>query len=234
MPDSISRSVLNALLPKGGIWTPAPDMDLDLLLDGVAANSEETRIFLSALATLRDPNRTALLSDLEEEYGIRTSSQKLEADRRAGLAALMSDTTSDGSLDTLQEKLTIAGFDVRVHTNSPAVDPDLFLTDQSNTWFGDAESMHGRAESMFGIGRVGEVLVNGGIFGDHIFTVPADPGYWPLIFFVGGVETRDEDTGELYHIAPAPIPNNRRDEIKRLILRYKPLHSWCGLIVSYV
>jgi hypothetical protein len=66
------------------------------------------------------------------------------------------------------------------------------------------------------------------------YTVPADSGYWGLIFFVGGQATRDPITGEITAIASAEVPVARRSELRTLILRFKPLHSWCALIVNYV
>lgn len=64
------------------------------------------------------------------------------------------------------------------------------------------------------------------------YEIPADPGYWGLIFFVGGDATRD-GSGYLIDIEPGIIPIARELEFKRLILKYKPLHSWAALIVNY-
>lgn len=77
-------------------------------------------------------------------------------------------------------------------------------------------------------------------FGDYIdfrqelnkYEVPANPAYWPLIFFVGGVATYNLD-GSIKTIAQAEINIKRRTELRSLIVKYKPLHTWCGLIVYY-
>jgi len=66
------------------------------------------------------------------------------------------------------------------------------------------------------------------------YTIPADPGYWPLFFFVGGVATRDTVTGEILTIEPASITVSRREELRRLIIQYKPSHSWGVLIINYI
>jgi hypothetical protein len=66
-----------------------------------------------------------------------------------------------------------------------------------------------------------------------IFEIPASSGYWGMIFFVGGTATRDVG-GELLTIDKVEIPVARREEIRRLILKYKPLGTWCGLIADFV
>ena len=63
--------------------------------------------------------------------------------------------------------------------------------------------------------------------------IPVDPDAWPMIFFVGGDAIRDGVTGELLEIAPAQVPIERREELRRVILKYKPMHSWCGLIIEF-
>lgn len=65
------------------------------------------------------------------------------------------------------------------------------------------------------------------------YVVPAQSGYWPRIFFVGGEATRDPVTNEITNIDIASIPSNREMEFKRIILKYKPLMSWAALIVVY-
>jgi hypothetical protein len=67
-----------------------------------------------------------------------------------------------------------------------------------------------------------------------LYDVPDNPGYWGLIFFIGGAATRDPVTDEITAIASVQIPIDRRDELIRLIVKNKPLHSWCGLIVEFV
>jgi len=64
------------------------------------------------------------------------------------------------------------------------------------------------------------------------YEVPTVPGDWPLVFFVGGDATRNID-GELTDIEVAEIPIERKEEFQTIILRYKPVHTWAGLIVIY-
>jgi hypothetical protein len=66
------------------------------------------------------------------------------------------------------------------------------------------------------------------------YEVPADSGYWGLFFFVGGQATRNGTTGELETIDFAQVPIERREELRRLIVKYKPMYSWGGLIVEFI
>ena len=234
MPD-LSRAIYDALLPQGSIWTPKSGGSFDDLLDGLSSNSGEMIDFISSLAHVRDPYKTPMLADMEKEYGIRPSSRKTEIERREGLHAAISDTTSDGSISTLQAKLDQAGFNILVHENEPAANPTLFIEEAFSTVFNNENAIFYRSDSFFGFGAAGELLVNGDQYpyeGD--FVIPADSGYWPLFFFVGGKAYRNVTTGALEQIAVARVSVARRDEIKRIILKYKPMHTWCGLIVEFI
>ncbi len=266
---SLSRSVLNALLPSGSFWEPAAGDDYDLLLDGIAQNSEAVYQDLKQLSCLRCPDTTPILSDLEREYGVVPSALATEADRRSRLRAFMFRRANTGAYDVLQEKLREAGFaDVYVHENSPAVDPDIFLAQAFNMTCGDLlpggnDAQCGEPEA-FCASVGGELVVNGDLYSnvpnyvnlcgedigcgegvlcgdfdgykstslDAVYTVPADSGYWPLIFFVGGQATRDIN-GYITEIMIYSVPVERRLEFRRIILKFKPMHSWGGLIVVY-
>ena len=268
MPN-LSRAIIDALLPQGPAWTPDADSDYDNLLDGIADNSEAVRATLDALRYLRDPERTSILSDLELEFAVIPSSAATEAERRQRLKAVMFRRSELPTYDMLAEKLQDAGFDVQVHANSPAVDPNTFLAQNFNMTCGDLlpggnDAQCGEPEAYCAqVG--GELLVNGEIFwqlpnytclcgeadaacgeagascGEYdgvtmfpfLYDVPADAGYWPLIFFVGGDATRDPVTGELTSIDIAPVAIERRLEFRRIILRYKPMAAWAGLVVVY-
>ena len=65
------------------------------------------------------------------------------------------------------------------------------------------------------------------------YEIPVIAGYWPLIFFVGGQATRDPITGAITNIDSYTVPQSRRLEFRRIILRYKPMHSWGALVVNY-
>lgn len=65
------------------------------------------------------------------------------------------------------------------------------------------------------------------------YSIPTNPEQWPLVFFVGGEATRDPGTGELTDIELAEVDLTREEEFKRTILKFKPIHSWAGLIINY-
>jgi hypothetical protein len=56
--------------------------------------------------------------------------------------------------------------------------------------------------------------------------------YWSLIFFVGGMVSRNTD-GSIATVSSVSIPAHRRQELHRLILRVKPLGIWAAIIVQY-
>jgi hypothetical protein len=157
-----------------------------------------------------------------------------EATRRARLLAAKTDGSSDGSLDFMQDKLQQAGFDVSVHANNPAVDPALLLEFGAASITGNADAMFGKTGAMFA-GSRGTLLVNGPVYSGQAevsYAVPPSQ-YWPLVFFIGGAVTRD-GSGAITQVEQADIPGSRRADLIRQIIKYKPLHAWCGLLVRYI
>jgi hypothetical protein len=124
---SLSRSVYDSLLPSGSFWKVKQGGDFDKLLEGMGDNTEDLINNIGCLACLRDPLTTPILSDLEKEYGIATDTRLTEEERRQALAAKVYRGNSNGSKDDLKNALQMAGFNVQVHENSPAVDPAIFI-----------------------------------------------------------------------------------------------------------
>lgn len=257
------RAVIDTLYPDGSIWRPAPDGDFDNFIDGQAANSEVIRAFLAELKNIRVPESTTFLDDLEREFGVLTNANLTDAQRREQLTPLVFDRGSTGSVDAMQNALDNGGFTVQVHENSPAVDPDLFL-DQFFDMHADGGTAFAGNETAFAGRNGGELLVNGEIFStERIFTavagaakafagsdftageyddlarikieyeIPDNPDDWPMVFFVGGDAIRDGN-GELTSIAQATVPAIQENEFKRLVLKFKPIHSWAALILDFV
>lgn len=109
------------------------------------------------------------------------------------------------------------------------VNGDLYLNDLEYT------VMSGGANSLSGVAGAVSGATSGGIIRRLVtYPLPTEAGYWPLVFFVGGLATRDPVTDELTSIEFAEIPASRRDEIVSLIVKYKPAHSWCGLLVELI
>lgn len=205
---SDSRDTLNALLPEGSFWTPAKDDYFDKLLDGIADNTQYVKDDLEELGDLRNPIKTTILSDLEREYGIIYPVDATEAEQRQTLKGFMFNRSTNGAYDQLQDKLQDSGFDVLVIPNSPPIDPNLYY---------DPE-----------YAITGELVVNY-LERNTKWIIPTDPGYWPLIFFIGKSVTRDE-YGNITNIEVIDVPDGRRQAMKQIILRFKPLHSWCLLV----
>lgn len=205
----MSRDVLNALLPEGSFWTPAQDDDYDKLLEGIAENSEAVKDDLSTLADIRNPLKTTVLDDLERDYGVVYPVGATETQRRQALKGFMFNRNTNGAYDQLQDKLQEAGFDVTVIPNYPVIDPRLYYDEEYY--------------------QEGELIVNE-FERTTIYDIPVNPAYWPLIFFIGKSVTRDE-YGNIIEIEHIDVSDGRRQAMKQLILKFKPLHSW-GLMVE--
>jgi hypothetical protein len=67
---------------------------------------------------------------------------------------------------------------------------------------------------------------------ENEYTAAIPRPYWPFVAFCGGTVTRNED-GSVASVATVNVPMSRRQELHRLILRLKPLHSWIGMLVNY-
>lgn len=64
------------------------------------------------------------------------------------------------------------------------------------------------------------------------YSIPTDPGYWPLFFIVSG-EVLTDGAGIPTTYKFLSIPRNRRLEFRRLILKFKPLHAWGVLMITW-
>lgn len=164
MPNLI-KGAYEAMQPDGPIHAQEAGGDTDLLFDGIADNETRVQEFLATLAKIRDPFLTPVLADLEKEYGIITDLDLTEAERRENLAALVYATRGTGSRSYLEARLHEAGFtDLFVYNNSPAVDPNLFITQGYGSWCGDEETVCGNEEAFCSLYEGGEYVVNGDIF----------------------------------------------------------------------
>jgi hypothetical protein len=207
--SDINRNVINTLLPRGSAWEPAPDDDYDLLLNGIADNSDAVKSDLNNLAFIRDPDTTTVLSDLEKDYGVVPIDGSTEAERRSVLKVFKYRKANSGAWDTLQQRLRDAGFNVYVYPNDPAVDPALFVSPD---------------------GLRGELIINDPNLRFE-YDIPTNSGYWSLFFFIGGPAIIGEYG--IISIEPAGIPDEQRKTFKNLVLQYKPLHSWCAYVDDY-
>ena len=232
------KAVLEALLPDGAIWKPKPDGDFDRLLAGMGDNAQLPYEWLDSLAQLRNPRRPPILSDLEKEYGQLTNTDLTEAERRTQLAAVKYAIPDTASWELVQDKLRAAGFDAIVVTpNDPAIDPNLIsgellvngpiYTEQKPGYLAQANG-----DNMF----AGNARAIAGYFLNiertaHVYSIPSIWRYWRFVFFVGGVASGWPGAPA---IATYNVDANKEQLLKRLILTYKPLRSWCVLVANYV
>jgi len=153
-------AVVRALMPKGSAWFPANDGDLDKLIESLGTDAEDVRAHLEALANVRDPLSTTDLEDLEIELGVVPDEGATEAERRAILAVVKSESPKTGSVGNLQAALRAAGFDVYVYANNPLVDPNDILMSSYLARCGYSESRCGNEGARCGRGG-GFLVVNG-------------------------------------------------------------------------
>jgi hypothetical protein len=171
------RFSVDSLHPDGAFWAPKPGGDYDKVLDALA--DFEAGLFddLVLLGKLRDPDATPILSDLEREYGLLPNEALSEEERRAQLRSIVYARRGTGSIDDLQRRLDAAGFDLTVHSNSPAVDPNVIISGDAPMQAGEPLAQAGEPSAQAGEFS-GELVVNSAI-DDSAFSLP-DIGPWPI------------------------------------------------------
>ncbi len=162
MPE-LFEQIHKSLLPKGKAWSVKQGGDFDKLLSGSADNHQIVKDFLSQLANIRNPEATLVLDDLEREFGILKNPGISEEDRRMTLKSKMFARGGAGTIDDMQNALDTAGFILQVHSNSPAVDPALFLDQNFQVILNGPNAFIGREDAFLNRSG-GELLVNGDIF----------------------------------------------------------------------
>lgn len=262
--SEFTRDLLNSLQPPGIVWTPNSGSDSDKLTEGKAENIDPVLEYLSGLSKIRDPLQTQILEELEREYGISKNDSLTIDQRRAFLNSYIYGSAGNGTADDLQRRFADAGFDLLVHTNDPATDPLVILSQQFQMVAGGQNAYAGR-EDAFARRVGGELIVNGDKFTERpLYTVvaggqnayagrsdffagafdelqtlpieypvPSNPNDWPFIFFLGGPATRDID-GKITSIDQIIEPKELRQEFLKILLRYKPLHTWCVSVVNFI
>lgn len=261
MSKSLMKSLITSLFPKGSVWVPKVAGFFDLLIDGIADSFTTVKTFLGSLADIRNAKRTTVLDELERDYGVPFNPALTEAERRAALHSRINSIDNTGSRQELEKALQNAGFPLFVYNNSPAVDPRLFETDYlmvaggDNAFAGLPTAIAGAFFSDLVVN--GDVIIStpvyrmsagsqnafagysGAIAGiaslvekEFIYYLPIDSTAWPFIFFVGGEATFALD-GSLVTIESVSIDDDRRLELREIILKYKPEFTWGVLIVNY-
>jgi hypothetical protein len=243
MPNVLTfADFVKALLPDGAFWRPADSVEgliyvvsraeefatsrageyvltrqqspdgrvgyYQLLIEGIGDNAEAMYDSLDRLAYIRDPAKTDILSDLEREFGVVTDESLSEESRREYLGGVKYARAGTGDLDFLQNALNNAGFAVQVHNNSPAVNPISYY------------------------GGGGGILIVNKSSDEDANPVGMTPNeVWNYTFFVGGNVTRAED-GRITDITPVVLNETEQKAMAKIILKHKPLHSWCVAVVT--
>jgi len=170
---TLMRAFLDAVLPPGAIWHPAPGGDFDHFLDGLGDNLQATHDAIVQLAYIRDPWRTPFLDELEREYGVTPNAQLSESTRRAYLASIKYGRNRKSTLDTLQRALDdaglgVGGYGLMVFANDPPVDPSPFMGFTYQMYLGGGNTQYlgyntgGITRAFLGVAAGGGVwLVNG-------------------------------------------------------------------------
>jgi hypothetical protein len=235
--NSRMKGFFEVLLPPGAIWQPRPDGDFDKFIDGMGNNAQVSYEYIDLLGYIRDPRRTSVLEDLEKEYGILTNDELSELTRRVALAATKYAIPNTASWEHLQDRLRAAGFDdIIVNPNDPAIDPALI--DGSLIVNGTTYSAQGPAYLMecngdFAFCGNGKAVCGYFINNRRIETeypIPPSSPYWRFFFFVGGAASGWPSSPSIAHYT---VEAGRLEELKRLILKYKPIRSWCILNAGY-
>lgn len=162
------NEILQEIFPNSVLFNPAPGEGLDQYFDGWADSDVTIIDFLTTLAHIRDPKRTAVLDELEREFGQVPNTALTEEFRRAYLDALKHSHVGNGDADFLQDRLQQAGFtNALVHENDPRADPRPFLDGGFLMMAGDTLSQAGETNAIAG-GFEGELLVNGDLFNSFV------------------------------------------------------------------
>ncbi len=170
-------------------------------------------------------------------------------------------TGNDDDLQTILDNSGFALNVYNNSPDGPASDPAIFLNqlfvmqsgDLTNDFAGQDDAYAGRVggqllvngdtfeqrPNFFGAGEMwaGNDNAVAGYFTELIQTlieydIPTDPGDFPLVFFVGGAATFAGD-GSLLTIEQGEVPSAQEMQLKNIILKFKPLFTWCGLIVTF-
>lgn len=251
------------LLPSGSAWKPSKNEGLYQLINGKALNLQTPMNFLQGLAYIRSPLLTPYLEDLEREYGIKPNTSITELQRRLNLSSQKSGTGGQSPQYLQDRLHKAGFDTLEVHENRPPVDPGIFLSSDYLCVSGNELAVASNEKAVAGktggellvngdlfdqvLGYImcagnenavanNENAVAGRFdkvnFINRIYEIPTDPALWGYFFFVGGHATRDSD-GSLLTIETVDVDALREKELKRLILKYKPVHTWAGLQINF-
>lgn len=230
---SFFRKVIDKTFPSGPAHEPKEDGFYANWRNAVGEIFELIREDIKSLKFIRDASHTPVLEDLEREYG-RVANQNLTEDERRELLEADSFKKRTNATDQdLQSLLDKQGYNLTVYNNSPdgpAIDPALLLDQDFQMQALNGTNYYAGNVDAFAKRTGGELLVNGD---DTIYPVPATADNWPFVFFIAGDAIFDPVTGEILTVERGQIPSTQRQQFETLVLKFKPLYSWCGVIADY-
>lgn len=152
--------IIKLLAPKSDAFQLFIQKKLTQFFEALTVIPDDFRSYLHQIWFDAFPSTTRELNLWRAQFGIQYFSPD-EDIQRTGIATEWASKGGQGK-DYLQAQLQSAGFDVQVHENIPAVDPDTFLSNVFVMQANGANAYAGRSDAF--AGRTGgELLVNGPI-----------------------------------------------------------------------
>lgn len=264
--SDLTRKIMNSILPKGVAWNPAIGLDFDNYLEADASTYDELIDFLNKLAFIRNPLTCPieLLGELEVEYGVSFNALLTEDQRRNYLASIVFAKGENGERDTLEDRLNQAGFPVQVHSNDPAIDPQIIRDNNWAAWCDGPTAFCGHEDAY--CRRIGgELIVNGDKFkqvpnyiavcgqedmvcgndfaicgaadGINLFKIDYNTPTNPKAWpfvFFIGGDVTRDGMGFITDIERIILPEESRQEFIKIVLKYKPIYTWALSVVDFI
>ncbi len=231
------------LLPDARAWRLTIEKTLRAFFEGLAAGAPtDAREYIDDVYDDLLPPTTRELTEWEQQFGLIEAST--DAARRLNIAAAWAETGGQ-SPSYIQGQLQAAGFNVfiydwwssaspyvprdpRLHTNQPLIGsvrcsafPSQTRCNSGLDAFGNPISGQGRCNAFLS----NEIfyIVNDTLRNDAPPRVPDDSDFWPFFLYFASVTFP----------TPAQVPNDRRAEFERLVLKLTPTQNWKVLLVDY-
>jgi hypothetical protein len=233
------------LLPTGAAWRITIQKTLRRFFQGLAGTPTDARGYIDDVFDDAFPSTTRELAAWEDQFGLQPNPD--DSIRRLNLAAEWA-ATGGQSPSYIQGVLQTAGFDLYVHewwaSGPPYVanDPRDY-TDQPLIGSGQCTATGVAGQPQCGDGAIRvevepgvrqyqcdrflqndpHYLVNLNLTEEAPPPVPDDPATWPYFIYIGALTFPEI----------AEVPEERRAEFERLILKMRPLQNWIVTLIHY-
>lgn len=229
--------IFQHLLPNALAWRLVVQKTLRNWFEGLAGLPADIRAFADAAYEDLFPSTTRQLAEWERQFGLLAGTS--DADRRAQIAGAWQ-ATGGQSPRYLQDTVRAAGFDVYIHewwdtgslptvvarnprtyTNDPVLGTNRcsgFASQRTCSAFPGDQARCNRF-----LANETHYLVNKNLTLNAPPPVPTDPDTWPYFLYWGGATFPDHAT----------VPEERRAEFERLLLKLCPAQQWLVTLVDY-